>query len=135
MLYRVIFVSDAVGPTGATTLSIAQILGVSERNNRRDDLCSAVLFHGGKILQAVEGGRADIDRLMRRLSTDPRHCSIRILGDDPIDRRRITHPMALCAVSPCEIARRLGQRDLTELSADEARTLLGACPRSWRAAA
>ncbi|MDI1280448.1 MAG: hypothetical protein ACI9YM_000094 [Brevundimonas sp.] len=135
MLYRLIFVSDAVGPTGTTTLSIAQILGVSERNNRRDDLCSAVLFHGGKILQAVEGARADIDRLMRRLSTDPRHCSLRILSDDPIDSRRIKSPMALCAVPAREVSRRLGQRDLTQLSAEEARTLLGACPQSWRVAA
>lgn len=135
MLYRVIYVSDAVGPTGTTTLSIAQILGVSERNNRRDDLSSAVLFHDGKILQAVEGARADLDRLLRRLTTDPRHSSMRILSDDPIDRRRITHPMALSAVSAREVTRHLGPRDLTQLTADEARTLLGACPRSWLAAA
>lgn len=135
MLYRVIFVSDAVGPTGTTTLSIAQILGVSERNNRRDDLCSAMLFHGGKILQAVEGARADIDRLMRRISGDPRHNNLRILSDGPIDSRRITGPMALCAVPASEVSRRLGQRDLTQLTAEEARTLLEACPQSWRVAA
>jgi hypothetical protein len=131
----VIYVSDAVGTTGATTLSIAQILGVSERNNRRDDLCSAVLFHDGKILQAVEGPRADIDRLMRRLSADPRHRDLRILSDSPIASRRIARPMSLCAVSACEVTRRLGQRDLTQLTSDEARALLGACPQSWLAAA
>jgi hypothetical protein len=135
LLYRVIFASDAVGGTGATTLSIAQILGVSERNNRRDDLCSVVLFHGGKVLQAVEGKRTDVDRLMRRVSTDPRHTGLNILSDHPIDHRRIAHPMALCAVPEPEVSRRLGRRDLTQLSADEAHALLGACPQSWLAAA
>ncbi|WP_332693668.1 BLUF domain-containing protein, partial [Devosia sp.] len=68
MLHRVIYASEAVGATGATTLSIAQILGVSERNNRRDHLTSCVMFHQGHILQAIEGGRADVDRLIRRLT-------------------------------------------------------------------
>jgi hypothetical protein len=131
----VIFASDAVGGTGATTLSIAQILGVSERNNRRDDLCSVVLFHGGKVLQAVEGKRTDVDRLMRRVSTDPRHTRLHILSDHPIDCRRIAHPMALCAVPEPEVSRRLGERDLTQLTAYEAHALLGACPQSWLAAA
>src|SRR5690606_20174683 len=38
VLHRVIYASEAVGATGASTLSVAQILGVSERNNRRDHL-------------------------------------------------------------------------------------------------
>ena len=38
MLHRVIYASEAVGTMGASTLSIAQILGVSEPNNRRDHL-------------------------------------------------------------------------------------------------
>ena len=64
MLHRVIYASEAVGATGASTLSIAQILGVSDRNNRRDRVSGCLMFHQGHILQALEGERADLDRLM-----------------------------------------------------------------------
>ena len=97
MLHRVIYASEAVGATGASTLSIAQILGVSDRNNRRDRVSGCLMFHQGHILQALEGERADLDRLMRRIIADPRHTGLRILSDMPIHARRLDEPMGLCA--------------------------------------
>ena len=123
MLHRVIFASEAVGVTGATTLSIAQILGVSERNNRRDHLTSCVMFHQGHILQAIEGGRADIDRLIRRLLDDRRHAGLRILIDTPINARRLDEPMGLCA-DPAALLDRLGLNCLSRITGTEAEVLL-----------
>ena len=123
MLHRVIYASEAVGATGATTLSIAQILGVSERNNRRDHLTSCVMFHQGHVLQAVEGGRADVDRLIRRLLDDPRHTGLRILSDAPIHARRIDEPMGLCA-DPAALLDRLGLNCLSRVTGPEAEVLL-----------
>ncbi|HZW15539.1 MAG TPA: BLUF domain-containing protein [Brevundimonas sp.] len=123
MLHRVIYASEAVGATGATTLSIAQILGVSERNNRRDHLTSCVMFHQGHILQAIEGGRADVDRLIRRLLDDPRHTGLRILSDAPIHARRIDEPMGLCA-DPAALLERLGLNCLSRVTGPEAEVLL-----------
>ena len=123
MLHRVIYASEAVGATGATTLSIAQILGVSERNNRRDHLTSCVMFHQGHILQAIEGGRADIDRLIRRLLDDRRHAGLRILIDTPINARRLDEPMGLCA-DPAALLDRLGLNCLSRITGREAEVLL-----------
>jgi len=123
VLHRVIYASEAVGATGATTLSIAQILGVSERNNRRDHLTSCVMFHQGHILQAIEGGRADVDRLIRRLLDDPRHTGLRILSDAPIHARRIDEPMGLCA-DPAALLERLGLNCLSRVTGPEAEVLL-----------
>ena len=123
MLHRVIYASEAVGATGASTLSIAQILGVSERNNRRDHLTSCVMFHQGHILQAIEGGRADVDRLIRRLLDDPRHTGLRILIDGPIHARRIDEPMGLCA-DPAALLDRVGLACLSRITAREAEALL-----------
>lgn len=123
MLHRVIYASEAVGATGATTLSIAQILGVSERNNRRDHLTSCVMFHQGHILQAIEGARADVDRLIRRLLDDPRHTGLRILSDMPINARRIDEPMGLC-VDPAALLDRLGLNCLSRITGPEAEVLL-----------
>ena len=123
MLHRVIYASEAVGATGASTLSIAQILGVSERNNRRDHLTSCVMFHQGHILQAIEGARTDVDRLVRRLLDDPRHTGLRVLIDTPIPARRIDEPMGLCA-DPEALLKRLDLPSLSRVTAHEAEVLL-----------
>ncbi len=88
LLYRLIFVSKAVGDTGQSAQSLAQILGASERNNRRDEIGAALMFHGDEILQVAEGARNDLDRLMTRLRDDRRHADIRILSDRPVERRQ-----------------------------------------------
>lgn len=123
MLHRVIYASEAVGATGASTLSIAQILGVSDRNNRRDRVSGCLMFHQGHILQALEGHRADLDRLMRRIIADPRHTGVRILSDMPIAEHRLQEPIALAA-DPAALLERLGLPCISRLSAKEAEVLL-----------
>jgi len=123
VLHRVIYASEAVGATGASTLSIAQILGVSDRNNRRDRVSGCLMFHQGHILQALEGERADLDRLMRRIIADPRHTSLRVLSDMPIAKRRMDEPMSLCA-DPAALLERVGMACISRLTANEAEALL-----------
>ena len=84
MLYRVVFVSETIGSTGSDVQSVAEILGASEHNNRRDEISSAMMFHDGEAAQMAEGARGDLDRLLARLSNDPRHRNIRILEDRPV---------------------------------------------------
>lgn len=123
MLHRVIYASEAVGPTGVSTLSVAQILGVSDRNNRRDHVSSCLLFHDGHILQALEGARGDLDRLMRRIVADPRHTALRVLSDTPITARRLVEPMTLCG-DPASLLERIGLPGLSRLTACQAEELL-----------
>lgn len=122
MLHRVIYASEAVGATGVTILSVAQILGHAERNNRRDHLTSCVMFHQGHILQAIEGSRNDIDRLMRRLLTDPRHSGLRILVDTPIAARALTEPMGLCG-DPASMLEQFGLPCLSSITPREAQVM------------
>ncbi|MEH6664075.1 MAG: BLUF domain-containing protein [Brevundimonas sp.] len=86
-LCRAIYISQAVGNAGSNLLSVAEILGVSERNNRRDRLTGVLMSHDGWFLQALEGARIDIDRLLTRLHRDPRHTNIRMLGFETIEDR------------------------------------------------
>ena len=123
MLHRVIYASEAVGATGVSTLSIAQILGVSDRNNRRDRVSGCLMFHQGHILQALEGGRADLDRLMRRIIADPRHTAVRVLADMPISERRLDDPICLCG-DPATLLERIGLPCISRLTAHEAEVLL-----------
>ncbi len=123
MLHRVIIASETVGSTGASVLSIAQILGISERNNRRDEITSGVLFHDGWCLHAMEGRRGDLDRLLRRLREDRRLENIRVLSDRPITSRRFCHPMVL-ADDPVGLLKLVGCPDLAEITSFDVERML-----------
>lgn len=123
MLHRIIYASQAVGVTGVSTLSIAQILGIAERNNRRDHITSCVMFHQGQILQIIEGARVDLDRLLRRLVVDPRHVDLRVLQDKPIANRAIAEAMCLCG-EPAAMLDAAGLSCLSRMTANDAERLL-----------
>lgn len=123
MLHRVIYASEAVGATGVSTLSIAQILGASEVNNRRDEVTAALMFHRGHIVQALEGSRADLDRLMRRLLADRRHTGLRVLIDTPITNRLLSDPISVCS-DPQALLERIGVAEISRLTANEAEAIL-----------
>lgn len=134
-LYRTVFISTTVGAVGQTTLSIAQILGAADRNNRRDHITGVMLFHGGRVLQAIEGQRSDLDRLFNRLREDSRHTDLTILATVPITERRFQNPMALCGLSEDSVERRLDGRTLCTLSPAEAEDMLASCVVAPAAAA
>lgn len=123
MLHRVIYVSESVGVTGVSTQFVAEILGASDRNNRRDHLSGCILFHEGRIVQVIEGGRVDLDRLVRRLLADPRHTGMRIIVDMPIPSRELHEPMSLCT-DPATMMRRIGLTSLNRLTAGDVQAML-----------
>ncbi|QYF86869.1 BLUF domain-containing protein [Brevundimonas sp. PAMC22021] len=86
-LFRIVYVSEAVGAASDGLMPLIDIVGASDRNNRRDRLTGVLLRHERRFLQAIEGTRADLDRLMARLAGDKRHKNIRILSDEPIQQR------------------------------------------------
>jgi hypothetical protein len=124
LLYRVLLVSETVGATGQSALSQAAILGASERNNRRDEISSAMLFHEGQVAQMLEGMRTDVDRLITRLLADRRHSNLRIVADRPIVHRRIAEPVRLNALSADQAAEYLRGRHLSEIAAEGLERLL-----------
>lgn len=123
MLHRVVYVSESVGAADISIQSVAEILGACDRNNRRDHLTGCVLFHEGRIVQAIEGGRNDIDRLMRRLLADPRHTGMRIIVDMPIMSRTLHEPMSLCT-DPATMMHRIGLTSLNRLTAGDVQAML-----------
>ena len=123
MLFRIVFAAETVGSTGVSTLSLAQILGVSERNNRRDQITSGLMFHDGWCLQGIEGRRADLDRLMRRMSEDRRLRNIKVLIDKPIRARSFCHALALCD-DPRAMLAAVHLADLAEITGYQAEQIV-----------
>lgn len=123
MLHRVIIAAETVGSTGVSTLSLAQILGVSERNNRRDQITSGLMFLDGWCLHGMEGRRADLDRLLRRLSEDRRLKNVRVIVDKPIQERSFCEPMTLCD-DPRGMLAAVHLSDLAEVTANQAERMV-----------
>ncbi len=123
MLHRIVIVAETVGSTGVSTLSIAQILGVSERNNRRDELTSSVMFIDGCCLQGIEGRRPDLDRLVRRMSEDRRLHNLRVVLDRPITERMFSEPMSFCD-DPRFMMRSVGLSDLAAITDRQAEQMV-----------
>ena len=86
-LFRIVYVSEAAGSVGSGLMPLIDIIGVSEQNNRRDHLTGVLMRHDGQFLQVLEGARADLNRVMARVSQDRRHDNLRMLSDQPISER------------------------------------------------
>lgn len=129
-LHRALYVSDAVAGAGSTLLSIVEILGASERNNRRDHVTGVLLCHEGRFLQVVEGARGDLDRLFNRLRLDPRHTNIRLLADHPVGSRLFGDwTMAQVLITP-DLARLMAASTLSDIAPDRAEALLHAASQA-----
>jgi hypothetical protein len=85
-LERVVYESTATGTT-ESIMNLAVILAESQRNNDRDDLTGALAAHRERFIQVLEGPAQALDALLRRLSSDPRHRDIVVLGREPIAER------------------------------------------------
>jgi hypothetical protein len=129
MLHRVTYVSEAKGSLGTSLLSVAQLLGVSEVNNRRDHLTGAIAIDAGRIVQVIEGARPDVDRLLGRLRTDPRHTNLSILADRPVVARLFEDPMAHCHFETWSTALDLLALADGRIPVERAEGLLARCAR------
>lgn len=85
-LERVLYRSRATGTTDSL-LNLAAILSESQRGNDRARLTGVLAAHRDRYVQILEGSRGEIDRLLRRLETDPRHKDIVIMDRRPVEAR------------------------------------------------
>lgn len=129
MLYRITYVSEAMGSLGTSLLSVAQVLGVSEVNNRRDHVTGAMAIDAGRIVQVIEGSRSDVDRLLGRLRTDRRHTNLSILADRPVASRLFDAPMAHCHFETWSTGLDLLAVAEGRVPVDHAERLLAECAR------
>lgn len=119
MLRRVVYMSRSIGTSGLSTVSLAHILGAGERNNRRDQICAAMVIHGDRILQALEGPPGEVGRALDRIKADPRHTDVQIIVDCAADRRSVMEPMHLCS-DPEAFLRAIGVPCLSLVTGDVA---------------
>ncbi|WP_312599004.1 BLUF domain-containing protein [Brevundimonas sp.] len=86
-LFRIVYVSEAAGSAASGLMPLVDIIGVSDRNNRRDQLTGVLMRHEGRFLQVLEGARVDLDRTLTRVRSDGRHTNLAVLSDRRVEAR------------------------------------------------
>jgi uncharacterized protein (DUF1697 family) len=87
VLVRLLYASRAAKTVGADDL--ATILRQSKANNPAQGITGvlALCSTGNVFMQALEGGRAPVNKLYNRIAADPRHADVTVLSYEEIDER------------------------------------------------
>ena len=86
MLVRLLYVSRSVKPE--TAEETESILNSSREHNISHGITGVLCFGGGIYLQAIEGGRNQVNALYSQIIKDPRHKDVVILDYQEITERR-----------------------------------------------
>lgn len=67
---------------------VAAILVKSRANNRRLGLTGALLYHGGRFIQMLEGPDDEVRARYAIIAADPRHRSVQLISETAIGERQ-----------------------------------------------
>ena len=85
MLVRLLYASRAVNPA---TAPIEEILAQSRQGNPGQGITGILCYGGGIYLQAIEGGRNQVNNLYAQIVSDKRHTDVVLLNYEEIAERR-----------------------------------------------
>ena len=86
MLVRLVYVSRSV--LAAEVANTESILASSKAHNAAQGITGILCHCGGIFLQALEGGRVQVNALYAQLIKDPRHTDVVLLHYEEIKERR-----------------------------------------------
>jgi hypothetical protein len=88
MLVRLLYVSRAVDPDDAK--AIQSILDSAREHNLGNGITGILCYGGGIYLQAIEGGRLQVNELYGHIVRDERHKDVALLHYEEITERRFS---------------------------------------------
>ena len=86
MLVRLMYASRAA--EGLKADALHAIVKKSTTDNAKHGITGVLCFSGQVFLQALEGGRSQVNALYHRIAVDPRHHDVVLLSYDEIAERR-----------------------------------------------
>ena len=86
MLVRLLYVSRSVNPE--SNEATESILSSAREHNHQNGITGVLCYGGGIYLQAIEGGRNQVNALFSIIVKDPRHKDVVLLDYEEITERR-----------------------------------------------
>jgi Sensors of blue-light using FAD len=84
-IWQVLYRSDQAYEMDAADL--VKLLLESRTYNGKHDITGLLLYRGGQFMQLLEGSQPEVQRLFRKIATDPRHHVEVVEVDAPAGRR------------------------------------------------
>lgn len=85
MLVRLIYASRSA--THITSELVRQILDAAHQHNTERGITGVLCYGDGVFVQALEGGRAEVNALYQQICRDNRHHDVTLLTYEEIDQR------------------------------------------------
>lgn len=89
MLVRLIYCSRAKGPISHEMVD--NIIKSAQRHNSEDGITGLLCYSQDVFVQALEGGREQVNRLFQRISHDERNHEVTLLDYSEIDQRQFAN--------------------------------------------
>ena len=70
---------------------LSNIVSSARKNNAQNDITGVLFSDHGKFIQILEGDKAKIHGLLKRIKADKRHTDLSILIDEASDERGLTN--------------------------------------------
>ena len=86
MLVRLLYVSRALDPDASAATDA--ILAVAREHTMANGITGILCYGGGIYLQAIEGGRNQVNNLYAQIVSDKRHTDVVLLNYEEIAERR-----------------------------------------------
>ena len=86
MLVRLLYVSRALDANASAATD--SILAVAREHNMANGITGILCYGGGIYLQAIEGGRNQVNNLYGQIVSDKRHTDVVLLNYEEISERR-----------------------------------------------
>lgn len=87
-LWKISYVSTATAPDEIGAEDAMVIAALAEQHNAHHNITGILTLHTGRFAQVLEGPETALRALMARIIADPRHHSLRVIADGPLDKRR-----------------------------------------------
>jgi hypothetical protein len=69
---------------------LGDLLRQSRESNSRAGITGMLMYRAGRFFQVLEGPEGEVRPLLERIARDPRHERMRVLLEEPVERRRFT---------------------------------------------
>ena len=89
-LVRLIYTSNTTAALSGNALQ--KIIDSSRRNNSRQFITGCLFFNKNHIVQYLEGGAEQVNRLYNRLAQDDRHANVQLVDCARISKRMFDGP-------------------------------------------
>lgn len=67
---------------------VAALLIRARENNERDDITGALLYHGGRFVQIIEGADEQVRAKFATIAADPNHRNVQMMREKSIEVRQ-----------------------------------------------